>query len=367
MLVAQLQMEGDARAVPLSQHVGTWVFNGVRSHTSPKSSMLISTGTADVSTQKEQGSAVPQALHTARANPCLGSRNPSAIGVHPQNCPARQLPSRAVECIFAFVPAGIHPQVHRGWDANLGAESSCVEQSCSHEHRALAQEPGCSHSCSSGSVLRPPAQRWGMISRLISHPHVPQYSRPQGHQLLREEQTPQGGTSQFGTHDVLVWGQAPWIASAPVLHPLQPHRKCPHQLPLLSRHPTHCCNQRARGGFSLPTPSGCWTKEVLSFFLPKAHSEKREGRLRCAVIVPYWAHFHSRSQIRLVTLGWVKMGPEAASTNTGQCNEQRTRHPCLQKGRVSHAVLRAAESPAGTELWDMGWERVGAAVCCLSM
>lgn len=116
-----------------------------------------------------------------------------------------------------------------------------------------------------------------------------------------------------------------------------------------------------------PTPSGCWTKEVLSFFLPKAHSEKREGRLRCAVIVPYWAHFHSRSQIHLVTLGWVKMGPEAASTNTGQCNEQRTRHPCLQKGRVSHAVLRAAESPAGTELWDMGWERVGAAVCCLSM
>lgn len=281
MLVAQLQMEGDAQAVPLSQHVGTWVFNGVRSHTSPKSSMLISTGTADVSTQKEQGSAVPQALHTARANPCLGSRNPSAIGVLGAEAPP-ELSSTPVT-----IPSSrMHFCLCSSRDTSPGAPGLGCKSGSREQLRGAELQPR-APCTGSGARLFPRLQLWvcsqttctevGKISRLVSHPHVPHYSRPQGHQLLREEQTPQGGTSQFGTHDVLVWGQAPWIASAPVLHPLQPHRKCPHQLPPLSRHPTHCCNQRARGGFSPPHPAVAGPKKFSASSCPKLIQKRGKG------------------------------------------------------------------------------------------
>lgn len=281
MLVAQLQMEGDARAVPLSQHVGTWVFNGVRSHTSPKSSMLISTGTADVSTQKEQGSAVPQALHTARANPCLGSRNPSAIGVLGAEAPP-ELSSTPV----TILSSRMHFCLCSSRDTSPGAPGLGCKSESREQLRGAELHPR-APCTGSGARLFPQLQLWvcsqttctevGKISRLVSHPHVPQYSRPQGHQLLREEQTPQGGTSQFGTHGVLVWGQAPWIASAPVLHPLHPHSKCPHQLPPLSRHPTHCCNQRARGGFSPPHPVVAGPKKFSASSCPKLIQKRGKG------------------------------------------------------------------------------------------
>lgn len=75
-------MEGDAQgcaSIPAHGDMGTrW---GEVPYTNPKSSTLISRGTADKSIHKEKGSAVPQAQHAVRSNSSLGSRNPSAIGL----------------------------------------------------------------------------------------------------------------------------------------------------------------------------------------------------------------------------------------------------------------------------------------------